>query len=188
MKRLIAGAAAVLTLSACSVGDISIGPPELMMCGGFETGFTAVAVIEPLSAEEEKDELTFGGQLCRQGGGFWEMSIEFPETLAGMTISAADDTITASLGELSFDASADGLPDKAPITTIFNALDNASARIESGASPEKGDDGWVVAAEDCTVIFDDNGIPLSMAAGNVIVEFSDFSKEKVTDNTESITE
>lgn len=80
------------------------------------------------------------------------MEITSPETIAGLTVSSADDVLTSHLGDLTFDVQTSSLPDSSPLTAFFSAMDNAAAQLESTSLSAGEDGGWVYSGDGCTII------------------------------------
>ncbi len=175
------GASALLcaVLGGCSLSQITDAPPEPNITKGFEAECTVTAyIIPPGESTDSEEEFVFGGSIKRLGGGFWEMSVTSPETVAGMEISMSDDTMTSHLGQLSLDMTAADIPDASPVTAVFTAIDSAAALYEAGTALEKGDDGgWTLRDGGCTIVFDGEGNPVSMAVSTprISVSFTSFA-------------
>ncbi len=179
MRKLLsvipASALAASIFSGCSLNSQGM-PPEPQLNTAFTAECSVTAYIVPPNSDEET-EFSFSGTVQRLGTGFWEMDIASPETIAGMSVSAADDTVTIALGELNFDSEAANIPDNAPFMAIFSVLDSAAVcetPLESGA-----DGGWVMTDEKYTIIFDGSGVPVTMAVSQpkITVEFTSFEQK-----------
>ena len=175
------GASALLcaVLGGCSLSQIADAPPEPHITKGFEAECTVTAyIIPPGESTDSEEEFVFGGSIKRLGGGFWEMSVTSPETVAGMEISMSDDAMTSHLGQLSLDMTAADIPDASPVTAVFAAIDSAAALYEAGTALEKGDNGgWTLRDGGCTIVFDGEGNPVSMAVSSprLSVSFTSFT-------------
>lgn len=179
LKMISASAALCIGITGCSISEIAGMPPEPQIRTAYSADCTACAYITPPDSEEET-EFSFVGKLKRLGTGFWELEITSPETLAGMKISAADDNISSNLGELRFDIPAENIPDSSPFMSIFRNLD--SAAVSETALTSGDDGGWVLKEDNCTIIFDGSGIPVSMAVSEpkMTVEFTGFQQNTPT--------
>ncbi len=83
-------------------------------------------------------DLEFSAVAKRFGTEFWEMSVESPDTIAGLEIQMNSDGVKAALDELEIDIPADELRDKAAFALIFKALDNAAVSKLSCTETEDG--------------------------------------------------
>ena len=161
-----------MMLGGCS-GSMLAVPPEPKIMSAYSAECTVTAYITPPDKTEE-EEFTFGGRLTRLGTGFWELDISSPDTLKGMVIKANDDCIRSELGSLSFDTNGEDIPANSPFAAVFSSLDKAAA---SSVGLERSDDeGWKMVSDTYTVIFDNDGIPVSMACSSprITAEFSGF--------------
>lgn len=126
VKRLVFTAAAGCTMLLCGCfggkGTPDSSPADL------DKMYTAECEITVENSEE--DILCYTGVISRMGGGFWELSLASPETVAGLKIKLDSEGITASLGELNFKLEHDKIPSRASFMAIFGALDNAA--LDSG--------------------------------------------------------
>lgn len=181
MKKIImiiTAAGLCLSAAGCSGGIIS-APPDPKITGSYSADCTVTAyIIPPGESADSETEFTFSGHTRRLGGGFWEMTIDSPETVAGLEISAADDILTSRMGELTFDMKTASLPDSSPLTAFFSEMDEAAARLDAGNTLTSGEDGgWVYSGGNSTIIFDGSGYPVSMAVGEpkMTVEFTGFT-------------
>lgn len=173
IKRVITAAAICTSLAGCSFSEIAGLPPEPQITSAYTAECTVTSYIVPPDSEEET-QFCFGGKIKRLGTGFWELEITSPETVAGLKITASDDTVDSSLGELSFSLPLEHIPEASPFTAIFGALDSAAVNGRSLSSGEEG--GWVMSSDTYTIIFDGSGTPVSMAMSNprMTVEFESF--------------
>lgn len=181
MKKIImiiTAAGLCLSAAGCGGGIIS-APPDPKITGSYSADCTVTAyIIPPGESADSETEFTFSGHTRRLGGGFWEMTIDSPETVAGIEISAADDILTSRMGELTFDMQTASLPDSSPLTAFFSEMDEAAARLDAGNTLTSGEDGgWVYSGGNSTIIFDGSGYPVSMAVGEpkMTVEFTGFA-------------
>lgn len=162
-----------IIMSGCSLTEITGLPPEPQIKAAYSCEYTATAVVIPPDTRE-KCEFSFGGRLDRLGMGFWENELNSPETLAGMKLTLAGDTVNASLGELEFDMSCADIPSAAPFMAIFTELDNAAVcENELKSSP---DGGWQLETKNGVIFFDGGGIPVMLTINepSVNVNFSCF--------------
>ncbi|MBQ8787745.1 MAG: hypothetical protein IJZ61_08950 [Oscillospiraceae bacterium] len=83
-------------------------------------------------------DLEFSGTVKRYGAEFWEMSVDSPETLAGLTLSMNSEGVKANLGELVLDIPIKDVRDSATFALIFKALDNAAVNKLSCTDTEDG--------------------------------------------------
>lgn len=77
-------------------------------------------------------ELELEGTVKRYGTGIWEMTVNSPVTLAGLTLAANDSGVTASLGELTLELPMENVSEKAVFALIFKAVDSAASGFEAG--------------------------------------------------------
>lgn len=97
---------------------------------GVDKLYTAQCEIT-VDGEDDEELLTYGGTLRRLGGGIWELDLDKPDTVAGLKIKLDENGITASLGDLSLNLETDKIPSRAAFMSVFSALDNAAANINS---------------------------------------------------------
>lgn len=129
LRSLTFGLAAVFSAAIlCSCKGID--NPLTQSPSGADKLYTAQCEIT-VDNDEGEELLTYGGMLSRLGGGNWELTLDKPETVAGLKIKLGEDGITASLGDLSLDLETDKIPSRAAFMSIFSALDNAAANINS---------------------------------------------------------
>ena len=83
-------------------------------------------------------DLEFSGAVKRYGAELWEMSVDSPETLAGLTLSMNSEGVKANLGELALEIAAEDVKDKAVFALSFNELDNAAVNKLSCTDTEDG--------------------------------------------------
>lgn len=97
---------------------------------GVDKLYTAQCEIT-VDGEDDEELLTYGGTLSRLGGGNWELALDKPDTVAGLKIKLGEEGITASLGDLSLNLETDKIPSRAAFMSVFSALDNAAANVNS---------------------------------------------------------
>lgn len=186
MKKLMGMITVMMCVTAtgCSAAEVLSSPPQPQITGGFTADCSVTAyIIPPGENAESETEFTFSGQTKRLGSGFWSMEITSPETIAGLTVSSADDVLTSHLGDLTFDVQTSSLPDSSPLTAFFSAMDNAAAQLESTSLSAGEDGGWVYSGDGCTIIFDSCGVPVSLATGQpkMTVSFSNFTAGEISE-------
>ena len=186
MKKLMGMITVMMCVTAtgCSAAEVLSSPPQPQITGGFTADCTVTAyIIPPGENAESETEFTFSGQTKRLGSGFWSMEITSPETIAGLTVSSADDVLTSHLGDLTFDVQTSSLPDSSPLTAFFSAMDNAAAQLESTSLSAGEDGGWVYSGDGCTIVFDSCGVPVSLATGQpkMTVSFSNFTAGEISE-------
>ena len=71
-------------------------------------------------------ELEFSCTVKRFGTEFWQMSVDSPDTIAGLEIQMNSDGIKADFNGLALDMNVDEMQDRAVFALIFKALDNAA--------------------------------------------------------------
>lgn len=71
-------------------------------------------------------KLELEASVKRYGMGMWDMTVNSPETLAGLKLSYNDDGINAMLDGLEFKIPMEDINEKAVFALIFKALDNAA--------------------------------------------------------------
>lgn len=180
-----AALAAVTALTGCSVKDITRMPPDTALDGLYSAECEITTVFEPLDSSSEQTEYTVCGLIKRLGGGFWEMDITSPETIAGMHISLDETNMTSALGELSMDCELGRIPDKSPLLCLFNSLDSAAASPQALISCEGG---WMMTGTtgnyDYTLILSEEGIPLTLTSEEYgfTAEFISFTDNAGGDN------
>ena len=192
MKKLMGMITVMMCVTAtgCSAANVLSSPPQPQITGGFTADCTVTAyIIPPGENAESETEFTFSGQTKRLGSGFWSMEITSPETIAGLTVSSADDVLTSHLGDLTFDVQTSSLPDSSPLTAFFSAMDNAAAQLESTSLSAGEDGGWVYSGDGCTIIFDSCGVPVSLATGQpkMTVSFSNFTAGEISETPSETT-
>lgn len=97
-----------------------------------------------LSSQYEADmqvqsgELEFSCKVKRFGTEFWEMSVDSPDTLAGLVITMNSEGVKACLDDLVLDIAMEELQESAVFALIFKSLDNAAASKLSCTETEDG--------------------------------------------------
>ncbi len=86
----------------------------------------------------QSGELEFSGKVTRYGTELWAMSIDAPETLAGLELAMNSDGVKAKLGELALDIPMEDVRSTAVFSLIFKALDNSAANKLSCIETEDG--------------------------------------------------
>lgn len=122
---LTAAFSAVILGGCKGLGDTLTQSPS-----GADKLYTAQCEIT-VDGEDDEELLTYGGTLTRLGGGNWELALDKPDTVAGLKIKLGEEGITASLGDLSLNLETDKIPSRAAFMSVFSALDNAAANINS---------------------------------------------------------
>ncbi|MGN0696857.1 MAG: hypothetical protein ACI4J5_08855, partial [Oscillospiraceae bacterium] len=122
---LTAAFSAVILGGCKGLGDTLTQSPS-----GADKLYTAQCEIT-VDGEDDEELLTYGGTLSRLGGGNWELALDKPDTVAGLKIKLGEEGITASLGDLSLNLETDKIPSRAAFMSVFSALDNAAANINS---------------------------------------------------------
>jgi hypothetical protein len=81
--------------------------------------------------EDDRDEkMEVTGQIERLGTGMWKMDVASPESMAGLHIDYNDETVTATLGELTAEFSHEDINESAMFRMIFDSYDNCAAKTE----------------------------------------------------------
>ncbi|MCM1579123.1 MAG: hypothetical protein NC078_10035 [Ruminococcus sp.] len=163
-------------------------PPKPRINGGYTLFCTVTSQITPVGGigtpdspntenADNAEEFTFSGNVRRLGGGFWEMELTSPESLAGLKITSSGDSLTSSLGELAFSAEMADIPKKSPVLTLFRCLDNASVALSNGVQPQSAPNaqGWSLTAGEYSLLFDSEGTPVAMTAAGFSAEFGEFT-------------
>ena len=83
-------------------------------------------------------ELEFSCAVKRFGTEFWQMSVDSPDTIAGLEIQMNSDGVKAQLDGLELDITAENIRDNAAFALIFKALDNAALSKLSCTETEEG--------------------------------------------------
>lgn len=95
--------------------------------GGFLSKTPDMNVPYEAEIKVQSGELEFSGKIKRYGTEFWEMSVNSPETLAGLELAMNSEGVKATLGELVLDVPMENVRSTAVFALIFKALDNAAA-------------------------------------------------------------
>lgn len=126
-RKIFAGlASAAFLLCGCTN---PIAQSSGISPGGVDKLYTAICDITVEGDDEASEALAYSGNICRLGGGFWELSLTEPETVAGLKISLGPEGIGASLGDLNFNLETDKIPSRAAFMKIFSVMDNAAASV-----------------------------------------------------------
>lgn len=126
-RKIFAGlASAAFLLCGCTN---PIAQSSGISPGGVDKLYTAICDITVEGDDEASEALAYSGNICRLGGGFWELSLTEPETVAGLKISMGPEGIGASLGDLNFNLETDKIPSRAAFMKIFSVMDNAAASV-----------------------------------------------------------
>lgn len=83
-------------------------------------------------------ELEFSCVVKRFGTEFWQMSVDSPDTIAGLEIQMNSEGVKADFDGLTLDMPLDQLRDKAVFALIFKALDNAALSKLTCTETEEG--------------------------------------------------
>lgn len=83
-------------------------------------------------------ELEFSCTVKRFGTEFWQMSVDSPDTIAGLEIQMNSDGIRADFNGLALDMTMDEMQDRAVFALIFKALDNAALSKLTCTETEEG--------------------------------------------------
>lgn len=86
----------------------------------------------------QSGELEFSGRVRRYGTELWEMSVDAPETLAGLEITMNSENVRATLDDLVLDIPVEDVRGTAVFALIFKALDNAAVSTLSCTETEDG--------------------------------------------------
>lgn len=139
-------------------------------------------------------ELELKGTVKRYGMGIWEMTVESPETLAGLSLTGNDSGVTASLGGLKLEIPTENINDRAVFALIFKAIDSAASAADANV-PNCADteEGKVYSGEfsfgTYTVTFDPQSLALTkieIPEAAICCEFTDFTV--ISGGTETVTE
>lgn len=176
-KFFSCAAAAALLLCGCTNPLASQGGG--ISPGGVDKLYTAVCDITVEGEDETAEALDYSGNICRLGGGFWELSLTDPETVAGLKISLGPEGIGASLGDLNFNLETDKIPSRAAFMKIFSALDNAAASANELKQSENetnlcytgscGGDKYTLLCDKA------QNMPCGLIIGKINVTFSSFT-------------
>lgn len=127
-------------------------------------------------------ELELSGTIKRYGMGIWEMTVDSPETLAGLSLTGNDSGVTASLGELELEIPMKNINEKAVFALLFKAVDSAESAAAAGFLTCKDtEDGKVYSGEfsggTYIMTFDPQSLALTkieIPAAEICGEFTDF--------------
>lgn len=111
-------------------------------CNGKNVGFLSKTPDMNVQYEAEikvqSGELRFCGKVRRYGAEFWEMSVDSPETLAGLELTMNSEGVKATLDDLVLDIPMEDVRNTAVFALIFKALDNAAVSELSCTETEDG--------------------------------------------------
>lgn len=146
------------------------------------------------SVKIQAGELELDGAVKRYGMGVWEMEVNSPETLAGLSLTGNDSGVTASLGDLKLEVPIENVNDNAVFALIFKAVDNAASGFEAGVlTCTDTSDGKVCSGEfpfgTYTMTFDPQSLALTrieIPEAAICAEFTDFVI--ISGGTETVTE
>lgn len=139
-------------------------------------------------------ELELKGKVKRYGMGIWEMTVESPETLAGLSMTGNDSGVTASLGDLKLEIPMENINDRAVFALVFKAIDSAASAAEANVlTCADTEDGKVCKGEfsfgTYTMTFDPQSLALTkieIPDAEIYCEFTDFTI--ISGGTETVTE
>ena len=139
-------------------------------------------------------ELELDGTVKRYGMGIWEMSVDSPETLAGLSLTGNDSGVTASLGDLKLEIPMENINDKAVFALIFKAIDSAASAADANVlTCTDTEDGKVCKGEfplgTYAMTFDPQSLALTkieIPEAEIYCEFTDFTI--ISGGTETATE
>ena len=139
-------------------------------------------------------ELELKGTVKRYGMGIWEMTVESPETLAGLSMTGNDSGVTASLGDLKLEIPMENINDKAVFALIFKAIDSAASAADANVLTCKDtEDGKVYSGEfsfgTYNMTFDPQSLALTkieIPEAEIYCEFTDFTV--ISGGTETVAE
>lgn len=128
-------------------------------------------------------ELELDGTVKRYGMGIWEMEVNSPETLAGLSLTGNESGVTASLGDLKLEVPIENVSDKAVFALIFKAVDSAASGFDAGVlTCTDTNDGKVYSGEfpfgTYTMTFDPQSLALTrieIPEAAICAEFTDFA-------------
>lgn len=146
------------------------------------------------SVKIQAGELELDGTVKRYGMGIWEMTVNSPETLAGLSLTGSDSGVTASLGDLKLEVSAENVSDKAVFALIFKAIDSAASGLDAGVlTCADTEDGKVYSGEFPFGTYNATFEPQSLALTKIEIpeaeiwaEFTEFTI--ISGGTETVTE
>lgn len=139
-------------------------------------------------------KLELNGTVKRYGMGVWEMNVDSPETLAGLSMTGNDDGVTASLGDLKLEIPMENINDKAVFALIFKAIDSAASAADANVlTCTDTEDGKVCSGEfsfgTYTMTFDPQSLALTkieIPEAEIYCEFTDL--KVISGGTETVTE
>lgn len=139
-------------------------------------------------------ELELEGTVKRYGMGIWEMAVNSPETLAGLSMTGNDSGVTASLGELELEIPMENINDKAVFGLLFKAIDSAASAADANLlTCSDTEDGKVYSGEFAfgtyILTFDPQSLALTkieIPEAEICGEFTGF--EIISGGTETVSE
>ncbi|MDE7290274.1 MAG: hypothetical protein K2N71_12375 [Oscillospiraceae bacterium] len=139
-------------------------------------------------------ELELKGTVKRYGMGIWEMTVESPETLAGLSLAGNDSGVTASLGDLKLEIPMENINDRAVFALVFKAIDSAASAADANVlTCTDTQDGKVCKGEfsfgTYTMTFDPQSLALTkieIPEAEIYCEFTGFTV--ISGGTETVTE
>lgn len=139
-------------------------------------------------------KLELKGTVKRYGMGIWEMTVDSPETLAGLSLTGSDSGVTASLGELELEIPMENINEKAVFALLFKAVDSAESAAAAGFLTCKDtEDGKVYSGEfsggTYIMTFDPQSLALTkieIPEAEICAEFTGF--KVITAETEASSE
>lgn len=139
-------------------------------------------------------ELELKGTVKRYGMGIWEMTVDSPETLAGLSLTGNDSGVTASLGDLKLEIPMENINDRAVFALVFKAIDSAASAAEANVlTCTDTEDGKVCKGEfsfgTYTMTFDPQSLALTkieIPEAEIYCEFTGFTI--ISGGTETVTE
>ena len=139
-------------------------------------------------------ELEFDGTVKRYGMGIWEMTVDSPETLAGLSLAGNDSGVTASLGDLKLEIPTENINDKAVFALIFKAIDSAASAADANVlTCTDTEEGKVCKGEfsfgTYTMTFDPQSLALTkieIPEAEIYCEFTGFTV--ISGGTETVAE
>lgn len=139
-------------------------------------------------------KLELKGTVKRYGMGIWEMTVDSPETLAGLSLRGNDSGVTASLGDLKLEIPTENINDRAVFALIFKAIDSAASAADANVlTCTDTEDGKVCKGEfsfgTYAMTFDPQSLALKkieIPEAEIYCEFTDF--KIISGGTETVTE
>ncbi len=139
-------------------------------------------------------KLELKGTVKRYGMGIWEMNVDSPETLAGLSLTGNDSGVTASLGDLKLEIPTENINDRAVFALIFKAIDSAASAADANVlTCTDTEDGKVCKGEfsfgTYAMTFDPQSLALKkieIPEAEIYCEFTDF--KIISGGTETVTE